>query len=161
MTVSILLWSSSLISYRDLDFLSKTILNVIGTIHERDMYCAEARVNWYLFFSIRITTTMNTPDQFISKTTMTNLFHKSVVYHRRKLREIFRTHYNPFKTDAVWTRDVSEQVINDLRLHLSWDLGICLFFLNRDQLGTRIICRFKELGIFLFMKHVIINDLNN
>ena len=99
--------------------------------------------------------------EVVSKDILTNLFQYSVGYHRRRMREIFIKHYKPDKNDAVWTKDLPEQVIHDLRLHLSWDLGIRLFFLNRDQLGTRIICRFKELGIFLFMKHVIINDLNN
>ena len=31
--------------------------------------------------------------------------------------------------------------------------------LNREQLGTRILCRFKELGIFLFMIKFIKDDL--
>ena len=96
--------------------------------------------------------------EFVSKTTLTNLFHTSVGYHRRRLREIFRTHYNPFNTDAVWTKDLSERVINDLRLHLSWDLGLRTFDWSREAIGTRIIVRFKELGIFLFMKHVIITQ---
>ena len=86
----------------------------------------------------------------ISKITLSNLFHISLGHHRRRLREIFRLYYKP-NTDVVWTKDLSEQVINDLRLHLSWDLGIRMFYLNREQLGTRILCRFKELGILLFM----------
>ena len=101
--------------------------------------------------------------EFIFKSVLTNLFQLSVVYHRRRLREIFRKHYNPFKTNVVWTNDLSEQLINDLRLHLSWDLGVRTgtFDWSREVIGTRIIYRFKELGIFLFMKHVIINDLTN
>ena len=102
-----------------------------------------------------MTTTM------LTKLTMSDLFHNSVLYHRRKLRELFRTHYNPFKTDSVWTKDLSTQVINDLKLHLSWDLGLRMFNMSREALGTRIIYRFKELGIFLFMKQVIINEKNN
>ena len=50
------------------------------------------------------------------------------------------------------------QVINDLKLHLSWDLGLRVFYLNREQLGTRIIVRFQQLGILLFMKKIIIDD---
>ena len=98
---------------------------------------------------------------FISKTTLTNLFQNSVGYHRRRLREIFRTYYQPFNAVAVWTKHLPQQVVNDLRLHLSWDLGQRVFYLNREQLGTRITCRFKELGILLFLKHVIINDITN
>ena len=101
-----------------------------------------------------MTTTM------LSKHMMSDLFHKSTHYHRRKLRELFRTHYNPFKTDSVWTKDLSTQVINDLKLHLSWDLGLRVFNMSRESIGTRIIYRFKELGIFLFMKKIIIDDHN-
>ena len=99
--------------------------------------------------------------EVIFKSVLTNLFQLSVVYHRRRLREIFRKHYNPFKTNVVWTNDLSERLINDLRLHLSWDLGVRTFDWSREAIGTRIIYRFKELGIFLFMKHVISNDLTN
>ena len=94
---------------------------------------------------------------FIPKTTLTNLFRLSLGYHRRRLREIFRVHFKPFKTD-VWTKDVPEKVIQDLRLHLSWDLGHRVFYLNREQIGTRIIIRFQELGIFLFMAKIIQDD---
>ena len=96
--------------------------------------------------------------QLISKTTLTNLFHSSVVYHRKRLRQMFRAYFNPFNTTVVWTKDLPQHVINDLRLHLSWDLGQRMFYLNREQLGTRIIVRFQELGILLFLKHVIINE---
>ena len=98
---------------------------------------------------------------YISKNVMTDLFHNSVVYHRRRLREIFIRHYNPFKTDAVWTKHLPERIINDLRLHLSWDIGLRTFSWSAEAIGTRIIYRFKELGIFLFMKQVIINEKNN
>ena len=96
--------------------------------------------------------------ELISKTTLTNLFHNSVGYHRRRLREIFRTYYQPFNAVAVWTKHLPQQVINDLRLHLSWDLGLRTFDWNREQIGTRIIYRFRELGIFLFMKKIIMDD---
>ena len=49
-------------------------------------------------------------------------------------------------------------MIQDLRLHLSWDLGHRVFYLNREQIGTRIIIRFQELGIFLFMQKIIQDD---
>ena len=71
----------------------------------------------------------------------------------------FRQIFSQPESAAVWTKDLTQQVINDLRLHLSWDLGQRMFYLNREQLGTRIIVRFQELGILLFLKHVIINDV--
>ena len=69
-------------------------------------------------------------------------------------------YYNPFKTNAVWTKDLPERLINDLRLHLSWDLGLRTFDWSREAIGTRIICRFKELGVFLFMKKVMLDKKN-
>ena len=99
--------------------------------------------------------------EFISRNTLTNLFHASVGYHRRRLRELFRKYYKPFKPDAVWTKDLPQQVINDLRLHLSWDLGIRVFEWSRESIGTRILLRFKELGMLLFMKKVITDDHKN
>ena len=97
--------------------------------------------------------------ELISKSTLTNLFRTSVGYHRRRLREIFRVHYNPYKTHVVWTKDLPEKVVNDLRLHLSWDLGVRTFQWSKEAVGTRILYRFQELGILLFLKHVIINDV--
>ena len=98
--------------------------------------------------------------EVISKDVLTNLFTLSVGYHRRRLRDLFRKYYKPFKAETVWTNDLPEKVINDLRLHLSWDLGQRTFTWSRQAIGTRIILRFKELGILLFMKKVILNDLS-
>ena len=51
-------------------------------------------------------------------------------------------------------------MINDLRLHLSWDLGVRVFHWSREAVGTRILLRFNELGILLFMKQIIRDDRN-
>ena len=114
-----------------------------------------------LFLAIISFTYFFDMSDYISKKVLTDLFHTSVVYHRRRLREIFIRHYNPFKTDAVWTTCLPERIINDLRLHLSWDLGVRTFSWSVEAIGTKIIYRFKELGIFLFMKQVIINHINH
>ena len=106
------------------------------------------------------TTLETTMSNVIQKDTLTNLFQFSVQYHRRRLRELFREHYNPFNTEHVWTKCLSERVINDLRLHLSWDLGVRTFQWSKEAVGTRILYRFKELGILLFMKKVILDDRN-
>ena len=90
--------------------------------------------------------------------TLTNLFQFSVQHHRRRLREVFRKHYKPRNTEDVWTKHLSERVIYDLRLHLSWDLGLRTFNWSREAVGTRIIYRFKELGMLLFVKKVILDD---
>ena len=69
-------------------------------------------------------------------------------------------HYNPHQSTAVWTKDLPQRLIDDLRLHLSWDLGLRTFTWSREAIGTRIIHRFKELGVFLFMKKVILDKKN-
>ena len=74
---------------------------------------------------------------------------------------MFRKYYKPNDTDSVWTTNLPERVIEDLRLHLSWDLGIRSFGWSRESIGTRIIHRFKELGILLFMTKIIVDDHNN
>ena len=111
-----------------------------------------------LVSSSLIISIMNVSDQFISKSTMSNLFHKSVMYHRRKLIQIFRNYFKPLNTDAVWTKDLPQQVMNELRLHLSWDLGLRTFDWSREAIGTRIIIRLNELGVLLFLKHVIVSE---
>ena len=109
------------------------------------------------FFNTK-TTLEATMSEVIQKDTLTNLFQISVQYHRRRLRELFREHYNPFNTEHVWTKYLSDRVINDLRLHLSWDLGVRTFQWSKEAVGTHVLCRFKELGILLFMKKVILDD---
>ena len=81
-----------------------------------------------------------------------------VTYSQNDQNTLIRTYYKPFNAVAVWTKDLPQQVINDLRLHLSWDLGLRTFDWNREQIGTRIIYRFRELGILLFMKKIIMDD---
>ena len=103
----------------------------------------------------------NSQVQWMHTDTLTDLFRVSRQHHRMRLREIFRKHYDPLNERAVWTKHLPEQVIKDLRLHLSWDLGIRTFTWSREAIGTRIICRFKELGTLLFMKKIITDDRNN
>ena len=74
---------------------------------------------------------------------------------------MFRVHFNPNNTSEVWTKHLPNRVINDLRLHLSWDLGIRTFTWSREAIGTRIIHRFQELGMLLFLKKIIKDDTNH
>ena len=103
--------------------------------------------------------TDNTGDtQLLSRTHFKPLFFHTERYHRRKLRELFRQHYNPHVSHCVWTTHLSDDVMEELRLHLSWELHLNTFRWGREAVGTRIILRFKELGILLFMKHIIKQD---
>ena len=95
-----------------------------------------------------------------NKEYLNDLFRQTERYHRKKLRELFRDHYNPLETSCVWTTHLSQSVIHELRVHLSWTLGIRTFRWSKEAIGTRIILLFQELGILLFMKHIIIQDRN-
>ena len=95
-----------------------------------------------------------------NKDHLNDLFRQTERYHRKKLREMFREHYNPLVTSCVWTTHLSSSVINELRVHLSWTLGIRTFVWSREAIGTRIILLFQELGILVFLKHIIMQDRN-
>ena len=93
--------------------------------------------------------------QFLSKNQMSSLFRKTERFHRRRLREMFRKHYWPIRADDEWTIGISHDVIQEFKLHLSWDLGLNVFHLNRTQIGIEILKRFKQLGILVFLKKII------
>ena len=89
------------------------------------------------------------------------LFRRSASYHRRMLRSTFRANYNPHLSDRFWTINLSEHVMSELRLHLSWELGISTFTWTREEVGTRLLRRFKKSGILLFLIHVIKKEMNH
>ena len=92
-----------------------------------------------------------------TKMERSRLFRTTRAYHRRKLREKFRKYYKPWRT-GNWTSRVSKNTLNDLRLHLSWELRRNTFHWNKYQVGNEIITQYKRLGILLFMMQIIEND---
>ena len=92
-----------------------------------------------------------------SKMTMSHLFKTTKEYHRRKLKEKFRKYYKPWKT-GNWTSRVSKSTLNDIRLHLSWELGMNTFHLNKYQVGNEIVRIYKESGILPFLIKIIEDD---
>ena len=98
--------------------------------------------------------------QFVSKRRLKNLFTRTEVYHKtRRLKVMFRDHYCPNKNDDEWTSNLTTNTMNDIRLHLSWELGVDTYGWSREKVAETIVSRYKKLGIFLFLRHVIINDL--
>lgn len=89
-----------------------------------------------------------------TKMSMSRLFKAIKAYHCRKLKEKFRRHYKPWRT-GNWTSRVSKKTLNDLRLHLSWELGMNTFHWDKYKIGNEIIRRFEELGILSFLKKII------
>ena len=56
---------------------------------------------------------------------------------------------------VVGVRGDKDDLINVMIPNGIDQIGDEAFHLNREQFGTRILYRFKELGILLFMKNVI------
>ena len=96
--------------------------------------------------------------QFLSKDQMSSLFRKTERFHRRRLREMFRKYYWPIRADDEWTIGISHDVIQEFKLHLSWELGRNVFHLNRTQIGIEILKRCDDLGILVFLKKIIRNE---
>ena len=87
----------------------------------------------------------NTHPTIYSKMTMSRLFQTTQAYHRRKLKEKFLKYYKPWKL-GNWTSRVSKSTLNDIRLHLSWELGRNTFHWDKYQIGNEIISQYKRLG---------------
>ena len=104
-------------------------------------------------------TAIKIEDQFIPKSLLRPLFHRTENYHKFMLKTMFREHYRPNGSDNAWTRHLTERQMNDIRLHLSWELGMDTFEWSRERVAASIVNRYKKLGIFLFLKHVVVTDL--
>ena len=94
-----------------------------------------------------------------SRMKMSLLFKTTKTYHRRRLKEKFLKYYKPWRT-GNWTSRVSKSTLNDLRLHLSWELGTNTFHWNKYQVGNGIIDHYKRLGTLTFMIQMINNNHN-
>ena len=98
-------------------------------------------------------------DQYIPKSLLKNLFTRTEIYHKWMLKSMFRDHYRPYDSDDAWTRHLTTKQMNNIRLHLSWELGMDTFGWSREKVAESIVSRYKKLGIFLFLKHVVVTDL--
>ena len=96
--------------------------------------------------------------QFLMKEQMSTLFKKTEKYHSRRLREMFRKYYWPIRADDEWTIGISHDVVQEFKLHLSWELGRNVFHLNRTQIGIEMLNRCDKLGILMFLKKIITDE---
>lgn len=89
------------------------------------------------------------------------LFTTTKDYHHRQLKKMFHRYYNPDK-GPNWIIPLSEDVIRDLRLHLSWELGMCVFNHHNYPkyiIGKMIINRFEELGLLSYIVQAIVKNM--
>ena len=98
-------------------------------------------------------------DEYVPRRLLNNLFTRTESYHKWMLKSMFRDHYRPNDSDDAWTKNFSSKQMNEICLHLSWELGIDTFGWSREKVAETIVNRYKQLGIFLFLKHVVVTDL--
>ena len=95
----------------------------------------------------------------IPKSLLKPLFTRTENYHKWMLKSMFREHYRPDESDDAWTRHLDTRQMNDIRLHLSWELGVDTFDWSREKVAESIVKQYKKLGVFLFLKHVVVTDI--
>ena len=86
----------------------------------------------------------------IYKIQLSLLFRKTEEYHENSLKELFHKHHRPTSSDEEnknWTSNSSESTLNDLRLHLSWSMGINTFEWDRHNIGEQTIVTLKKLKL--------------
>ena len=98
-------------------------------------------------------------EDYIPKSLLKPLFARTETYHKWMLKTMFREHYRPDARDDAWTGNLTTKQMNDIRLHLSWELGMDTFGWSREKVAESIVMRFKKAGVFLFLKHVVVTDL--
>ena len=96
-----------------------------------------------------------------TKMTASLLFKTTKDYHHRKLKNMFHQYYCPDQ-GPNWIISLSEDTIRDLRLHLSWELGMNVFdhhIFPKYILGKMIIDRFEDIGILSYIVKAITNNM--
>ena len=80
------------------------------------------------------------------------LFRVTQEYHRNCLRKLFLKYYEPsvingtLEINKQWTRDVGKNVLDHLRLHLTWVLKGEVFHWTDEQIGKKTLIMFSDFG---------------
>ena len=99
------------------------------------------------------------PEVFARMTTSI-LFKTTKEYHQRQLRLMFHRYYQP-RYGPNWIIYLSDDIIRDLRLHLSWEIGKNVFdkkLFPRYIIGKMILDKFEKIGILPFLLKAIEYD---
>ena len=82
------------------------------------------------------------------------LFRLTQQHHKKCLRNLFLTHYTPFKKgykpNKYWTADLSVDVMKDLRVHLSWTRGGDVTHWTDEQIGRKIVDTYHKTKVLPF-----------
>lgn len=83
------------------------------------------------------------------------LFRLTQEYHKKCLRDLFLTHYEPlfkgYKPNKHWTTHVSPDIMRELRLHLSWTRGGDVTHWTDDQIGKKIVDTYHKSKVLPFL----------
>ena len=95
------------------------------------------------------------------------LFRVTQEHHKNCLRKLFLKHYEPsvingtLEINNEWTSDVGKNVLNHLRLHLTWVLKGEVFHWTDEQIGKKTLTMFSKFVKYhqrrLFHTLVLIN----
>ena len=90
------------------------------------------------------------------------LFLETLRFHKRAMKQIFLKNYKPLpngRKNRSWTLDVDTSTMKDLRVHLSWVIGMKMFNCNSRTIGKKILKIYKRTGELTFLVHMIKNNL--
>ena len=80
------------------------------------------------------------------------LFRITQEHHKNCLRKLFLKYYEPsvingtLKINDNWTSDVGKNVLDHLRLHLTWVLKGEVFHWTDEQIGKKTLTLFSDFG---------------
>ena len=87
------------------------------------------------------------------------LFVETRKYHKRAMRRLFLKYYEPLSTNGKvnknWTIPVNKTDMYDLRIHLSWVIGMKTFGWKEYKVGKRILKVYQETNQFLFLNNLV------
>ena len=86
------------------------------------------------------------------------LFLETRKYHRRSMKRLFLKHYEPLPTkhNKEWTSNLGSSIMNDLRVHLTWVIGMNVFKLSDRKVGKKVLRLYKKSGELKFLTNVVI-----
>jgi hypothetical protein len=86
------------------------------------------------------------------------LFLETRKYHSRELKKMFIKHYRGStsngKPNKKWTSCINSSDMHDLKVHLSWVIGMKVFNLSKEKTGKKILHVYKKTGELKFLMHV-------
>ena len=87
------------------------------------------------------------------------LFVETRKYHNRAMKRLFLKYYEPLSTNGKvnknWTIPVNKTDMHDLRIHLSWVIGMKTFDWLDYKVGNEILKVYQETNQFLFLNHLV------